>query len=343
MFKPEIVNASKQKEKDVSNYLRLSYPDRKKDISSLWKWLYKSNEFNYSSSYIATINNKIVGHAGSIPTKLVMNKKIYNANWFVDFIVDSNIRNLGIGKKLTEKWMQENKLGITFCNDQSARVFKKYGWNETYNSFMHYFFIKPVSHEKFNKYFNKIKIIRNILNSIFKIYFLSYYYIKGSKQKFKIDKLTLENINSYKNNSSNNQKILTLRDSQYLNWKFLKSPEYDFYRIFRNDCSSSIIKIREDKRECHHIDVLLLDYDDNIRNLQKLIADICLWSAKKDFAYVRMHTSDRTFNDIIKNNIFSVIRKNRFLYYCKDKELESLFRNNLFEWTLADSDYDIIS
>ena len=129
-----------------------------------------------------------------------------------------------------------------------------------------------------------------------------------------------------------------------MNWKFLNSPEYNFYKKFTNiNNDSCIIKIRNDKKNSEHIDLLLFEDNLNLKNINALIADVCLWATNMNYAYVRMHTSNIKQKNLIKRKIFNIVRENRFLYYCKDDELNNIFKNNLYDWVLSDSDYDVIS
>jgi hypothetical protein len=56
------------------------------------------------------------------------------AMWFVDFKLLDAHQGKGHGKALTEAWMAQCADRITFCNDRSIEVFKKFGWAERFDS-----------------------------------------------------------------------------------------------------------------------------------------------------------------------------------------------------------------
>ena len=88
-----------------------------------WRWSYRIGFSNFEPILII-IESKIVGMAGLIPTNLKINGKILKAAWFTDFHILKEFRNKGLGKILVKEWMKISPLQITYCNDDSLRIFK---------------------------------------------------------------------------------------------------------------------------------------------------------------------------------------------------------------------------
>ena len=163
-YKKEISYSIKFYNSPFCNYKRNLYPECKKSypifmkdynflISYLIKNLNKKNIDNiftlHSIFYYETSfgsNNNVIQTCvkNNNPELLeyyashkVLNKNnVYYKNnilkgiWFVDFIILPEYRNKGLGKILTEKWMKISPYQLTFCNDLSLNIFKKFGWIE---------------------------------------------------------------------------------------------------------------------------------------------------------------------------------------------------------------------
>lgn len=340
----KIVSAKVLEKKKIFDYLKKIYPERSIKVHDLWEWLYRSESFNYETSLLAIQNNNIVGHAGSIPFSIKINNNIFKAKWFIDFIIDSDKRNLGIGKRLTNEWMNDESVGVTFCNDQSINVFKKFGWTETFHSYMHYILLRPLNHERFINKYNKFKYIKSIINFLYNFFIFYYYYFCSSK-KIDIHLLSLENLSIFNNEKSDFiNTIKTYRDNEYLKWRFLKFPDSHLFRKLTNKNNHScIIKLRKDKKKSHHVDILL--FEDNLSAISKniLISDVVVWSSKNQFSYVRLHTSNLSESLKIKKKLFPVVIQNRFAYFVKNNEIKNKFKDSKFHWQLFDSDFDIIN
>ena len=52
------------------------------------------------------IKKEILAHLGTIPFKMHLNGKIFDAQWWMDFSVHPNYRRQGLGKLLTKKCME---------------------------------------------------------------------------------------------------------------------------------------------------------------------------------------------------------------------------------------------
>lgn len=110
------------------------FPGRHRDLSEHWRWWYRSGEFSGIEPIAALRDGRMVGQAGVIPEKLEMGGVVTTAIWFIDFAVVPECQGLGLGKQLTRAWMALCPNQITFCNDRSMRIFRKFGWHESFQS-----------------------------------------------------------------------------------------------------------------------------------------------------------------------------------------------------------------
>ena len=234
---------------------------------------------------------------------------------------------------------------LSFGNEQSMAIFEKYGWKKTYDTNLHYFFLKPMDHPKLTKFSKYLKWIYFFINCISK-YFLSYFYsLKINKNNaINVNFLNKENIKNFINSNNANNLINTIIDEEYLRWRFIESPDLKYYKIFSdNNNISALVKERKDKKDSWHLDILLTKNLVNNKNSISLLANIILWAKKYNYSYVRLYVSDKTLSRKINSNLLSIVRHPRFAYFSKNKKIMEILENENFLWQLADSDFEFIS
>ena len=123
-------------------FFKAAYPDRYNNLVNHWRWYYRL-DYNNFEPIVIEVNSEIIGMAGLISSKLKYCNKVSDAIWFTDFIILKEFRNKGYGSILTKEWMKICPIQITFCNNESLKVFKKFSWqsnNDTYRN------IKPINY-----------------------------------------------------------------------------------------------------------------------------------------------------------------------------------------------------
>lgn len=118
------------------------YPLRADFLKKNWQWLYRTSFLNNSVPYVAVLKNRIIGHFGSIPFVADLNGNKYKAQWFVDFALLPEFRGRKIGPLLSESLVQLTDLCITCCNQHSIKVFKRQGWIQATNAYLHFIFFE---------------------------------------------------------------------------------------------------------------------------------------------------------------------------------------------------------
>ncbi len=162
MIDYSIISISKVKIDQLSEFYKRAFKNRYKTLTKYWKWWYRSNYLDYEPIVLIS-NNQVIGQAGLIPTKIRIEKKILPAIWFVDFAVLPEYQNQGLGKILTKEWMNICPNQITFCNDYSLSIFKKFGWATNYNTKR---LARPIDPTRWIPLFNKFR--SNFFRSIYK-------------------------------------------------------------------------------------------------------------------------------------------------------------------------------
>ena len=113
-----IVKISEVKSNELSEFYKKVFLNRHKTLSSHWKWWYRLKYLDFEPLILLS-DNKIIGQAGLIPLKLIIDNKIIPAIWFIDFVVLPEYQGKGFGQILTEEWMKICPNQITFCNEKS--------------------------------------------------------------------------------------------------------------------------------------------------------------------------------------------------------------------------------
>ena len=129
-------------EKKLNSFYLKNFSDRSCRLEDLWQWLYRTDFFSPKKHPILHVEeDEVVGHMGLIPFWLnVENKKIL-ASWYTDMYVVSQFRGKGIANNITEELMKLTDIHFGFVgNDGSMGVFKKYGWVDSYEGYLHHFF-----------------------------------------------------------------------------------------------------------------------------------------------------------------------------------------------------------
>jgi len=130
----EIRTASSVDDGALRRFYAAAFPERAAFLGDHWRWLYRVGRFPGIEPLVAVDGERVVGHAGAIPLTLSRLGVEAPAIWFVDFSILREYQGRGGGAALTEAWMKLCPDRVTFCNDRSIRVFRKFGWRERFDA-----------------------------------------------------------------------------------------------------------------------------------------------------------------------------------------------------------------
>ena len=213
----------------LNDFFKSAYPDRYNNLINHWRWYYRLG-YNNFEPIIIEVNSKIIGMAGLIPSKLKYENKITEAIWFIDFFILKEFRKKGYGSIITKEWMKICPVQITFCNNESLKIFKKFSWehnNKTYRK------IKPTN------LLRVIPVLKNF-NFIFKKKNKSFKTIV-SKQ---IENNDITKISKLEYEKSLNKDLFSIvHDEEWFKWRIINSPYRKNIYIFRNNSDVIIANI----------------------------------------------------------------------------------------------------
>ena len=338
----KIKRVNELKNEDIIKFIKKIYSKRSFKIFTIYNWLYQVNTNKVEKSIVAINKNKIIAHAGIIPFKLDLFGKKIKGSWFTDFIVQKEYQNKGIGKTLTKNWLNFEGIGVTFCNDNSFRVFKKFGWLSNFKLKVHYILLRPFNHEKIYSKLYYISYLLKLLNFIFNLIVLLIIKFKiDNKDEFKINKLNFKHGKKFIKVKTANNNFSTSLDYDFLQWRFFKSPEINkyFFLEYKNKYFS-IAKKRKEKKFNHYLDILIVNKQENTKDFKQFLLNILIWANDNKMSYVKILTSNNKFSKFLKKNFISVNSKPRFAYFSKNKSYLKMIEESNFNFQLFDSDFE---
>ena len=329
-------------ESELVEFYEQAFNDRINHLKVCWKWLNRTDYFEQKTPLIVEKNGKVIAHAGMIPFDISLNGEKKSASWFIDFKILDEFQRQGLGGILTKEWVKFPDCSVTFCNHKSIGVFKKIGWQESFEAYRMVNFAAMFDHPGFMR---KIPaFIRKILNVAVRPFFFSVYKMNArTKQKFTIEKLSDENLHDfydlYKTQKSE-QKTSTIRDEKYVKWRVENSPNREKYYLYSAENFKAILLIHNNHGT--YIDVLWTTKNSDEQQIKRMIARLGLYALKNKIAYLRFLTMQKNIAQELKKKTFSKIQYLRFAYYSKNNETFEEMKKNKFDFELIDSDFEHI-
>lgn len=281
----------------LNQFFKMAFPSRYQALSKHWKWYYKFSYSNFEPLFLE-YNSSIIGMAGLIPEKLSLNGKFEQAIWFTDFYILKKYRKKGFGTILTNEWMKICPVQITYCNENSLKIFIKHGWKHN-NKMVRK--IDPINIFKFIPILKKIDLISNssLLKKILQ---------KDVKNNKSINPKRVEhkNITEYCNleeKKVNNDNVISIvRDENWFKWRLIDCPyASDIYEFRCNGdiILAHIIKVNNFAR----LNILYTFINDTENNdLFSLVFNWCL-NNSIDYIWSLCDGQNKLLKETILNNL----------------------------------------
>jgi GNAT superfamily N-acetyltransferase len=325
------------------DFYRTMEPDRPCPSSETWEWLYRPSFGPPCSALVVERDKRVVAHAGIIPFWLSVRDSKFSAGWYVDFAVLPELQRAGLGRALTLEWMRLTDVHVTFCNARSMGLFRKLGWQESFDTRLHYFFLKPLSHPSvLSRVDGRVPAsVTAALNASARALFRTWYGLRsrraGSLELAPLSESLLAHFESTPRSD-----IGPIRDREYLRWRFLESPYRRQYRVaFLDGASLAIVRERHDKPRSRHVEILLVKDDIPVLALRRLIAALAVWAVRRDHAYLRYYEADPVRSRQLQRTLLSYVHHPRFAFFARSPELMHELKRGRLRWQLADSDFEV--
>jgi GNAT superfamily N-acetyltransferase len=317
-----------------SHFYQKVFPGRSDVLSKHWRWWYRVGYLD-QEPLIVIERNRVIGQAGLIPVSLSFRGNQFSAIWFVDFSVLPEYQGQGIGKELTQRWMELCPNQITFCNEKSANIFEKFGWHQLSSTYRCGAPIQPL-------HWLPIPIHKKIIDS--KIASLASIWLKLilrnaptlSAIPLKDHFYQFASLIASKENPES--KISILRDESWLEWRLLKCPFANEYHFFEYGESIAIVH-KFDSNHLHRVHILYLAGPNKDSEII-LYQGITKWSIQQGADLVWMNTSDPDLPSEIKK-FFPFQSPLRFVSWSEEPSIHQELKTGISNIQAIDGDNDL--
>jgi len=319
----------------LNQFYKLAFPSRYKNLTNHWKWCYKIGHSNFEP-LILEHNSKIIGMAGLIPENLSFRGKINEAIWFTDFHVLEEYRNKGFGSILTKEWMKICPVQITYCNEESLKIFKKFNWknnNKIYRKInpINIFKLIPIL-KKFNINF-KSKLLKKILSKNFKQNKLIQPNKINNKSLIKYCKLE-------EKNKQNNELFSVVRDEKWFKWRLIECPYSSEIYEFKFDQDIVVGHISKSNNLTRLNILYIFVHNQENNDIYNLIYNWCL-NNDIDFIWTLNTDQNKIFKETIVDDLL-LKKKINFAFWAKDSNAFTHLEKGLSNSQGSDSDLESV-
>ena len=297
----------------------------------LWDWQFLSaNRPSWKPVIVTDTQGLVVGFNAVIPVKVYYQNDIVEAAWSCDFIVDSNLRGQGVGKKIKLSLHQHYPLLLSLgISDQAVRVLKSMNW-KCGTSVINY-------RKRLNSSDAKGVLIRGIqLLNYLKAKFSVNFEIRNIYDSQLSSRLPDENkFESFFSATQKGGCNQVIRDYSYLEWRYLQHPlaKYDFISLWQENSLKCIAVIRQNDNQS-----VLVDYIGPANNIGLKSQLIGYWfDYSPNAEFMNCTTSDTELGLVFLSNGFRSAEQQRFYVHGESKSSA----NNWFIMG-GDSDGDIL-
>lgn len=299
-----------------------------------WDWWFRVGFRPGIEPVVAIARNQIVGHAGTLPFSFRNGAEVQTAVWYLVFAVLPECQGHGLGKKLTEEWMALCPNPITECNEKSISIFKKYGWEETFDTRRFAFAATPAKLAA-----DQPKAVQMALSLAQPLH-------KGwtkwrSRSAPKIEPQALSQMpGSFSDlfQKDSCAQLELIRDQDWINWRVLRSPFVEEYRLFRFESAVALVRgfVSEGVRRLH----ILYMGASGSREQQLLVQGIVRWAGEDHADLIWAVARSSALSQTLRASLPSEIGV-RIAAYNTNKQRMDLFLNPGFQLQAIDTDIDL--
>ena len=337
----KIVPANQAKPEALAAFYDKYFAERRFPLKHNWEW---QNRVVYSENKTPLVmldGDRVIAHAGIIPFKLRRKDIDHNASWYIDFMVDEDYRRRGLGLQITNAFTQLSEIYYAVTgNEKSMGAFRKLGWAESEDSFIHYIPLRPFNHPKFA---TKLPgFIRQILN------LLSYPFIFLNSLKFKKTKslqvgpVTETLLDALETTDFTTDRWTPVRNLDYWRWRLSESPDADSYHYFKIEGKYLLFKT-ELVASIKTLEVLFLPSKLPEVDKLSLIGSLSFWALSQGYSYVRLYTTIPSFSNQLRSTLKSFITRPEFAFKATDPVLfQQLKDQPNWDFQFIDNDFETL-
>jgi len=221
---------------------------------------------------------------------------------------------------------------ITICNNQSLRIFKKFGWKNNLSAKR---LVRPINTLKFLPIVKKLKL--NFVNRTLRYFIKKKYRRNISINPYKInDNFKIINDSfKIKKIAKNNEFAEIIRDEKWLHWRLIECPykkDIHFFEYKNNFAIVHIFSIGNIKK----LNILYTYSTDKLQE-NELFVLIINWAINNDIDLVWAVNRNIEFENIFPKLLSKSLN---FASWSSDKKISEILQNGLLDLQGIDSDID---
>jgi len=304
-------------------------------LAENWHWWFRVGFDSEIEPIVAMARGQLVGHAGTLPVAFRNGKSLDVAVWYLVFAVLPECQGQGLGKRMTQEWMRSVRNPITECNEKSISLFRKYGWEETFETRRFAHVMDPA--KLADRLPRPVRIAVPLARPLYRAW-LNW----GSRSA---PRLKPEPVPSRTQDLADlfqpepAAALEMIRDEAWVRWRVLESPFLFGYRLFHFESAVALVRgfVSDGVRRLH---ILYVNRPRNNQDQSMLLRGIVRWACegRVDLIWAIARNSDLV-DDLRK----SLPREMgvRIAAHNTDREIMSKFLKPGFSIQAIDSDIDL--
>lgn len=333
---PTVLPASAIEPEALTNFYRRVFPER--SYEQRWRWLYRTCFPGRPFPLVMLDGQDVIAHAGGMPFIAGLGGREYRTSWFIDFIVSPGLERRGLGTRLTQAWMDRSEICVTFCNERSMGVFRRFGWVESFDTSFHTIWVRPFEHPR------AVPLGRSMRSSLnrLSVPIAAAWHRRtaaGEPVLGRLDADGAEAMSRANIDVPGADVVAPERTRDYFEWRIAASPDRDRYRLYRQDAVMMLICLRE--HEPSSLDVLWISdgRESAHRTIRAMLSSLALFAIRHGYAAVRHYPPTRALSRYLRG-LAPVVSRPRFAYWTKEPALLDRLRRAEWSWQLIDSDFE---
>ena len=307
----------------------------------LWEWLFMSNPAGKSYIWLAKAKDKLVGHFAAFPVKIKFGKQIIISSKSCLTMTHPEFRRENIFlnlSKLLFNDLKNSNITITFGNPNQNSYYAfthKAGYKNLFGESGIPYLVKPLNIDNMLKALGKNGMLISfpihtgifIINVISKVFNLAF----NESQDLQTSTLTIRKVSTFNyrfdilwTRCSKDYQIATIRNKEYLNWRYKKNPRN--YIIFTAENDQDLvgyIVLRKINRFNMQLGIIVDIFTVSINN------QICHALIRKAIEYFKSENVDAVACLMLKHYFYySELRKLGF------REIPKLIRPRKFYYAI---------
>ena len=315
----------------LSEFYKKIYQKRHNSLTNNWRWWYRVG-YNEFEPIVILVDNKIIGHAGLLPIDLNILEKKIPAIWFVDYAILNKFQGKGYGQILTKEWMKICPNQITFCNNLSLKIFKKFGWKNNLSTKRQ---AMPINATKFLPIVKRLNL--NFLNSPLRNFIKKKYNRVISIDPYKIEEnyKIINDSFKIKKIETNNGFAEIVRDEKWLHWRLIEFPyrKNIYFFEYKNNFAIVHIFLVENIKKLN----ILYTYSTDKLQENEIFIQIMNWSLNNNIDLVWAIKSNTKSENIFPKFLNKSLN---FASWSSDEKIFKILQNGLLDSQGIDSDID---